>query len=201
MAREEITSPVRSVGTLSQHSRREWKRREMYFYGKTWENIDNTYGKMCREFFDHTWDVNLHIQRWCVSFKDAHVNICGTMCFSDFYNHIGCKMNFHRYIALIAQSFIYPPENAPATVARQANARVRNDRGWAALSGLHPDNESWSSFGRFYMRVCWNRQTGKFEVLVFVWTCGFESHYPHHQHRYNQPSRPWKPDALEPLRR
>ena len=30
------------------------------------------------------------------------------------------------------------------------------------------------------MRVCWNRQTGKLEVLVFDWTCGFKSHHTHH---------------------
>ncbi len=30
------------------------------------------------------------------------------------------------------------------------------------------------------MRVCWNRQTGKLEVLVFEWTCGFKSHHSHH---------------------
>ena len=30
------------------------------------------------------------------------------------------------------------------------------------------------------MRVCWNRQTGKLEVLVFDWTCGFKSHHSHH---------------------
>ena len=72
--------------------------------------------------------LHLHIQRWYVSFKDIRVNICDTMCFSNFYNLCGCKMNFQRYIALIVQSFIYPPENAPATVARQSNPRVRNDR-------------------------------------------------------------------------
>ena len=31
-----------------------------------------------------------------------------------------------------------------------------------------------------YLRVCWNRQTGKLEVLVFEWTCGFKSHHSHH---------------------
>ena len=30
------------------------------------------------------------------------------------------------------------------------------------------------------MRVCWNRQTGKLEVLVPVRACEFKSHYPHH---------------------
>ena len=30
------------------------------------------------------------------------------------------------------------------------------------------------------MRACWNRQTGKLEVLVFEWTCGFKSHRSHH---------------------
>ena len=29
------------------------------------------------------------------------------------------------------------------------------------------------------MRVCWNRQTGKLEVLVFDRTCGFKSHHSH----------------------
>ena len=29
------------------------------------------------------------------------------------------------------------------------------------------------------MRACWNRQTGKLEVLVFEWTCGFKSHRSH----------------------
>ena len=30
------------------------------------------------------------------------------------------------------------------------------------------------------MRVCWNRQTGTFEVRVSM-TCGFKSHRSHHQ--------------------
>ena len=29
------------------------------------------------------------------------------------------------------------------------------------------------------MRGCWNRQTGKLEVLVSVLACGFKSHFPH----------------------
>ena len=29
------------------------------------------------------------------------------------------------------------------------------------------------------MRKCWNRQTGKLEVLVSVLACGFKSHFPH----------------------
>ena len=36
-----------------------------------------------------------------------------------------------------------------------------------------------SFFGRFDMRTCWNRQTGKLEVLVFVRACGFKSRRPH----------------------
>ena len=31
------------------------------------------------------------------------------------------------------------------------------------------------------MRVCWNRQTGKLEVLVSVWACGFDSRLAHHK--------------------
>ena len=29
------------------------------------------------------------------------------------------------------------------------------------------------------LRGCWNRQTGKLEVLVSVLACGFKSHFPH----------------------
>lgn len=29
------------------------------------------------------------------------------------------------------------------------------------------------------MRVCWNRQTGELEVLVFVRAYGFKSHHAH----------------------
>lgn len=29
------------------------------------------------------------------------------------------------------------------------------------------------------MRICWNRQTGKFEVLVLIRACEFKSRYPH----------------------
>ena len=36
-----------------------------------------------------------------------------------------------------------------------------------------------SSKGSGLMRVCWNRQTGKLEVLVSVLACGFKSHFPH----------------------
>ena len=31
------------------------------------------------------------------------------------------------------------------------------------------------------MRACWNRQTGKLEVLVSVRSCGFKSHRSHQQ--------------------
>ena len=37
-----------------------------------------------------------------------------------------------------------------------------------------------SSKGSGLMRVCWNRQTGKLEVLVPIRACEFKSHYPHH---------------------
>lgn len=33
------------------------------------------------------------------------------------------------------------------------------------------------------MRACWNRQTGKLEVLVSVRSCGFKSHRSHQQKR------------------
>ena len=31
----------------------------------------------------------------------------------------------------------------------------------------------------FYMRNCWNWQTGSVEVAVFIRACGFKSHVPH----------------------
>ena len=40
-------------------------------------------------------------------------------------------------------------------------------------------NEQVAGWGT-HLRVCWNRQTGKLEVLVFDWTCGFKSHHSHH---------------------
>ena len=36
------------------------------------------------------------------------------------------------------------------------------------------------------MRVCWNRQTGKLEVLVFDRTCGFKSHHSHHSSKRSE---------------
>ena len=33
----------------------------------------------------------------------------------------------------------------------------------------------------FYMRNCWNWQTGSVEVAVFIRTCGFKSHVPHQE--------------------
>ena len=37
-----------------------------------------------------------------------------------------------------------------------------------------------SSKGSGLMRVCWNRPTGKLEMLVPIRACEFKSHYPHH---------------------
>ena len=37
--------------------------------------------------------------------------------------------------------------------------------------------------------MCWNRQTGKLEVLVFDRTCGFKSHHSHHSSKRNELNR------------
>lgn len=36
----------------------------------------------------------------------------------------------------------------------------------------------------FYMRNCWNWQTGSVEVAVFIRACGFKSHVPHHMSKW-----------------